>query len=195
MAYDHDRQRCVMSAHWGQSGAAARDLWEYDGIDWTLVDRQSTSSPGTELVYDPVRRRLVAYDGAAVLEWTTTPALAAEIGTGCGVFVPRLTVRTRPRIGAVEFGLEAVVAGSGAVLMALSDSLATTPITGGCSVLIGPALASSLVLADARGVATQPIPLPVAPALRGLTLFAQAGALYPTAAIALSPGLAFTIGD
>jgi hypothetical protein len=46
------------------------------------------------------------------------------------------------------------------------------------------------------GTAVQPIALPSAPALRGLTMFAQAGAILPVSgALSLSRGLRITIGD
>ena len=195
MAYDRDRQRCVMSTHWGVANNHTRDLWEYDGVDWMLVDRRPTFSSNTLIAYDPVRSRLIAYDGVVPIEWTTTPSLVAELGVSCGQPAAQLTARTRPRLGRGDFGLEAWVAGNSAVLFGLSDSGGAAPLPTGCVLAVGPLLASSLVLADARGLAGQSIPLPFVPALRGTTWYTQAAALSPTGEFSLSRGLAFIIGD
>ena len=70
------------------------------------------------------------------------------------------------------------------------------PIVPGCALGIGPALASVLVFSDPSGFAFQAVPLPVAPDLRGLSIFAQGGVLDPGAgSLGVSQVLAITVGD
>ena len=195
MTYDRDRHRCVMSAHWGVTSNDTRDLWEYDGVDWVLVDRRPTLSSHTVVAYDQARGRLMGYDGISPIEWTATPALVAELGGGCGQPAWQLAARQRPRLGQESFGLEAFVAANSAVLFGLSGSGGAPSQPTGCGFTVGPLLASSLVFADASGLAEQSVPLPLVPALRGTTWYAQAAALSPTGGFSLGRGLAFTVGD
>lgn len=198
ITYDRQRGRVVLVETQLRSNGSGVDhdqgTWAYDGATWTLLLRRNAAgAPG--LVYDEARQRVLACDGVRVEELTALPAAVAVAGSPCGS-APRLFARTRPRIGEPAFGLEVATVPGSAVLMALSGSLLTTPIGGGCDLEIGPVLATVFHLADARGLATQPIPLPLAVVLRGLTLHGQAGVLDPaTGVVSLTAALSVTVGD
>lgn len=201
MAFDRARQRMMLLETQLLVSPirtlGTTELWEFDGVTWTLLDQRPDVGQ-QRIVYDEQRQRVVSCDGAAVREWTPVPAAVAGIGAGCGAPEPRLAARTRPRIGEPEFGFEVLAAPGAAAVFALSDVQASTPLPGlpGCTLHIGTALASTLQLADGRGLALQAVPLPLAGALRGLALFAQAGALDPvTGAVAVTRGLRVAVGD
>ena len=128
---------------------------------------------------------------------TSTPAMAAGYGTGCGTPGPVLSARARPRTGSTAFGLETAVQPSQAVLFALASSSGNQPLGNSCTLLIQQSLASVLVVADSLGMAVQPIPLPPNHALRGLVLFGQAGVLASStpAGFTLTQGLRIELGD
>jgi len=171
-------------------------VWIFNGFDWRLLDSQVDNDLGGPAIFHSNTLRLVTYNGEIVGEWTDTLALVDDVGTGCGTPVPRLAVLTRARIGEQGFGLEATVRPGELVLMVLGDAQQSLPLPGGCTQVVGGAIATTLVIADRAGIAQQPIPLPLSPALIGAVGFAQAAALDPTAPwrLRVSPGLRLQVG-
>lgn len=86
---------------------------------------------------------------------------------------------------------------SRAVPFALDLTSASTPIGGGCTVWLGGGFVGLFQISDTFGFASQPLPLPANPALRGLDLFAQAAVLEPASinGLVLTQGLRLTLGD
>lgn len=197
LAWDEAAQRTSLLAHGDNGMVDVLEHLQFDGAAWQLVDRTAwrggSLRGSAQLAFDGRRDRLVLYDGGVVAEWTSVPAAAAPYGTGCGAPAPFLAARVRPRIGEARFGLELLAAPGRAALIAVAADRAGTPV-GGCTLEIGPALASALWITDARGRVLQPVPLPLDPALRGLTVFAQAGVL-DAGGLGLSRGLSITAGD
>jgi hypothetical protein len=199
MAYDRSRGRIVLVEAQQLASPTGttfdQGLWDYDGATWTLVDRRNTTGVA-RIAYDERRARIVAYDHVLLREWSTIVAALASYGSGCGAPLA-LCTRTRARLGNPAFGLEVGEAPpGGAVLFGLGGAQANQGIGGGCQLLLGAPLASVLQFAGAGGNAVQPVSLPALPVLRGLTLFAQAGAIHPVSgALSLSRGLRVTVGD
>lgn len=151
--------------------------------------------PPVRLWFDDRLGRLSLYDGATVFVEGAATATAATFGSGCGG-PAAITTAAAPRLGDREFGFELGTLATSPVLFGVATAQQATPLPGGCQLLIGPALATSFALADGNGIATVRLPLPFSPALRGLAVFAQAGALDPaTGALSISEGLRIVVGD
>lgn len=196
LVYEPVRERVVMVGQTLTPPLPIKNLetWEFDGAAWTQVDsRPSPSAP--QVLFDPRRGRLVAYDGDTVSEWTPTPARLDVVGTGCGDPVPVLTATARPRIGDDLFGLEVLVAPGSPVVFAIADRLLVTPLGGGCQLEIGAPMATALHIATSGGLAAQPVPLPLWPGLRGLEVHSQAGGLSATGGLSLTSALRIRVGD
>lgn len=199
LVFDPARGAVILVSNRLDNLIVRKDTLEYRGAAWQLVDQSFT---GTGLlfapVYDSARGRLLAVGfyrdrPVHVHEWSTRGQIAS-VGAACGS-APALTTSTAPRFGVREFGLEAWTGPGSVALFAMSLAQSTTPLGGGCAIELGPVAATSFAVADARGRAFQPIPLPADPALRGVVVFAQAGVLGGGPGLSLTPGLAITVGD
>ena len=148
------------------------------------------------LVTDQRRQRILLHDGERLREACSPVAEVAFFGQGCGT-APRLAARTSPRTGAANFGLDAQARAALPVVFALGFGQGSTSLGNGCTLLVQQPVATTLVLADARGFAPQTIPLPANHTLRGLVMTAQAGVLDPaaTGGFTASTGLRITVGD
>jgi hypothetical protein len=171
-------------------------VWQFDGVDWTLLQNDPVTGPRGPVTLDVTRQRPVAYSGAALAEWTTTPAVTERIDPPCGTPAARLSLRTRPRIGSVEFGLEARAPGD-VVIFGVSDTGGSVPLFG-CDVRLGGAIVTDFAFAGGLGVAVVALPLPPSPALRGSEWYAHAVAWNPAAplsALRTTDAWRFVIGD
>lgn len=191
VAWDPRRQRLLFAVDAGTFVVFV----DYDGTTWNIIDQLSAEQGLGRLVFDESRGHLLLHAGLTTFEDGIETASAARFGSGCGT-APEITPTTRPRLGENAFGFEARTTPQTAVLFGLSTSQQTTPLPGGCQVLIGPVLASTFALVGDDGLVTVPQQLPLNPTLRGLVVFAQVGALDPaTGALSLSAGLRVAVGD
>ncbi|MBK8975654.1 MAG: hypothetical protein IPM29_06985 [Planctomycetes bacterium] len=196
MVHDALRDRTVVSAGFGSPNIA--DVWEWDGTDWQL--RTLANPPGERFghaaVYDSVRQEMLTFGGSGSGgTWTygtSQPASLATFGTACtgSRGAPGLSVDSLPWLGGT---LRAIVSAlppgartdlligvpnatwqSGSLPLAL-DGLGAP----GCALRVRPddALASFAV----GGTASFSAPIPLQPALAGLSIYLQAVVLDPTA--------------
>jgi hypothetical protein len=201
MAFDATRLRVEMTSGLTSlfNSQQLSDTWEYDGVNWNLV-LANGPRPSFEhaLAYDSVRRQLLLFGGAGSTNdvWffgDTTQAQSTPVGSGCAgsAGVPVLA-GSPPSLGESGVALELIDAAPAApAAIGLSFASASVPLGGGCTLLLGPSAGARFLLTNATGNARQPLPVPEAPALRGLTVFAQGAVLDAAGAFA---GLAFTAG-
>lgn len=130
--------------------------------------------------------------------YTDLPGEEVAVGAGCGAFVPWLGGEGHPRPGNVDYALGAGVTANAPVLFAMDFAPAAIPLGGGCTQNLATPVGIGWRLASQNGVARLPVPLPLQPALRGLTAFAQIATLQPggpLGGVALSAGLRIRVGD
>jgi hypothetical protein len=150
------------------------------------------------IVRDPRRGSVLAFRSDGVAAYTDLPADEAEIGTGCGTPTPRLVGEGLPIIANPDYRLDAHVAAGAPVLFAMDFAGNAVALGGGCTQYLAAPTTVGFRLADARGFAALPVPVPANPALRGLQVLAQIAALQPGGplfGIALSAGLSMSVGD
>lgn len=172
-------------------------VWRFANGAWTQLAAQSDYLLGSPTAWDAQRQRIVGDKIGVLSEWAATPAAATTYGAGCGAPAPSLWVRTRARLGAGGFGLEAASGGLQPMLLAVGFGQGNAPIGGGCALLITTPLTTLAALTNAAGRAEVGIPLPAAMSLRGVTLYAQAAGLDPAMplGIGLSAGILIGLGD
>ncbi len=196
MAYDDGAQRLVLVVNNTANFTSRRELWSYDGVDWTLLHDEFAANNFPRVTYDSTRQRLLLNESKFVRVWSSTPAAVSAFGSGCGSPEPRLALRTRPAIGSEQFGFEVLTDPLGVCGIVVSGSTGSTVLVPGCTLDVGPQLVGLLAFADAEGLAVKLLELPDDPVFRGLTFYAQAGTIDPlTSAVGLTPGVAFVIGD
>ncbi|MGE3172148.1 MAG: hypothetical protein AB7O97_05930 [Planctomycetota bacterium] len=163
------------------------------GVWSPLPDRTADA-----LIDDRFRDVLVAYFGGDEYALTSTPASDVPIGTGCGLPLPHLFGVGRPALATADYRAAVRTAPFAPTLLALAPVAATVPLGGGCTQWIGAPLDVRFALADASGLAGFALPVPNAPALRGLDAFAQAAALQPggpLGGVAVTAALHVRVGD
>ncbi len=219
-AFDPERGRVMI--HSGRNTQILGETWEWTGSDWVPLATGSTTPTariGAAAFYDASVGAVRMFGGVATGTWVTgtrgglwtlrtdDPGLADSFGTGCpgGQGVPELitTGNAAPWLGE-PFALAATNLAPGTsatLLLGLSNTrwgttplpLDLTPFGGrGCTLLVEPAA----VVPTVQGQIT--FTVPSAAALLNLQLYAQtilfdAAAPNP-AGLALTPGLALTIG-
>lgn len=199
MATDPLRQRIVaMDATHHQSR-----LWEWDGAVWNPLPNQLTPPfrGGDALAWDPAQQRIVLLrlDGVVWSYGAHTPSASTSFGTGCGGTsgVP-LLVANQPRLGNDGFTFDVPgAAPSSLCAIGLSHGSQNQPLGGGCTLYLPSGFMAFVALTNAHGFASVGVPLPVAPALRGVSFTAQGIALDPTVPLGatLTAALRVTLGD
>lgn len=147
---------------------------------------------------DPLRGTLIGTAHGSRFAYTDLPGEEVAVGAGCGAFVPWLGGEGHPRPGNVDYALGAGVTANAPVLFAMDFAPAAIPLGGGCTQNLATPVGIGWRLASQNGVARLPVPLPLQPALRGLTAFAQIATLQPggpLGGVALSAGLRIRVGD
>jgi hypothetical protein len=200
MTFDEHGGRVVLFGGRDPLDAPLADTWEWDGAAWTLIPDASTALALPVLVYDGALDRLLLFEGPST-EMRARPPAAAAIasGQGCHGTGSGLVLRgDDPYLGNAACSLELLSPLPGAAcLFAVSLSSAQTPLGSGCTVYLSGG-ETRFGVANAHGVARAALPVPRAPFLRGLTVFAQAGALDPLGplgGVALSARWTLTVGD
>ncbi|MCA8973258.1 MAG: hypothetical protein KDC98_00985 [Planctomycetes bacterium] len=132
----------------------------------------------------------LASTGAAVLQ---------NIGTGCpgAAGYPRLTANAVPRPGTAGFGLDLrSVRGLAPAVLGLANSSAVQTI-GGCELLLGGGIISTLRLANLAGQVSFQLPLPSSSQFIGVRFVAQGFAidLAAPSGFTTSDGVIFIVGN
>ncbi|MFO1076961.1 MAG: hypothetical protein U1E73_04455 [Planctomycetota bacterium] len=200
LGYDLRHQRMLVSQSGTRTAAALPpDVWSYDGVTWTPLAVQPTLElqPNQSWMTLPGEVDPTVVDGNSVQLFTDRPPEVTSNGAGCGASPLRLWVHTPPRRGSALFGFEiegAPVLQPMALLLGLAPGNLTV---GTCTVGVDPHGLPSFLQADLRGAGAVPLPLPNAPALRGLAIHGQAFALAPATpcGFAASPALRVVVGD
>ncbi len=88
--------------------------------------------------------------------------LSEYLGAGCGAPAPALFANSAPVSPNANFALRALAAPADAVVFAFAGQAANVPLGGGCTLFLEQTqlIATHLVLADASGVASWPLPIP-----------------------------------
>lgn len=197
MFFDGARSEVVLTGTSWRSTNRELQAWAHDGVEWRLLEVFNEASLAVgrscRAVLDAAADRILIHDDEQVHVLTRRPARVVALAAPCGSPAPRLATRTRPRVGEPAFGLEVATTPGALVLLGLSNTTTTIPIGSGCTLILGPGLLTVLSTADGRGLASAPLPL--LPILRGRTIVAQAGVLLPGGTVALTNGLAITVGD
>ncbi|MFO1076960.1 MAG: kelch repeat-containing protein [Planctomycetota bacterium] len=200
LGYDLRHQRMLMSQSSTQNVAAwPPDVWSFDGITWTnlTVQPRLEVQPIHSWMTLPGEVDPTVVDGKSVQLFTDRAPEVTSNGAGCGTSPLRLWVHTPPRRGSPQFGFEiegAPVLQPMALLLALAPGNLTV---GTCTIGVDPHGLPRFLRADQRGAGAVPLPLPNAPALRGLVIHGQAFALAPAtpSGFAASPALRVVVGD
>jgi hypothetical protein len=103
-------------------------------------------------------------------------ALVGDLGPGCGSQRPALATNGVPTIPQPGFALTLTAAPGAGMLLFGSLTSANQSLGGGCTQYIGSSslFTHGFLVTDSAGVASAPIPIPVAPWLDGLPLYWQA---------------------
>ncbi|MEM7200829.1 MAG: kelch repeat-containing protein [Planctomycetota bacterium] len=198
LTYDSGRQRVV----WFASGfGAGPDTWEWDGTTWL---RQSTAVKpgGTRVTYDAARQQTVLAHRPATWIYGDAPlAAATPRGSGCaGAFgEPRLAAYGLPSLGSSTFAFDVLGAPPGSVAaLLLAAAPGTTPLPGGCTLLVDPAQMFALPpLQTGVGFVSVPLPIPSLSVLAGAQLAAQGVAVDPstTLGVVMTGALDLRLGE
>jgi hypothetical protein len=130
-------------------------------------------------------------------------ATVTAVGPGCALapaVVPGLSLLGEPRFPQRDFAFELTGAvPSGVTMLAIGRDRLDVPLGGACTWHVRLPFTTLLTVADARGDARWPMPIPNNPALRGSLFVAQALALDPAHSAfgvgTLTPGVAIVVGD
>lgn len=205
LAYDETRARCVLFV----AGSPAPRTWEWDGSEW---QETMAAAPSGLVLKDPNLVFFERVEGCALIcgssGWTTAlrtsvaPARWESFGAGCtgtsGIPTLDAPGGARPWIGdAFPVRLTHAGATTGALALGVSSTswngtplpLVLGPIMPGCALLTSIEEFRPLVLT--QGTATEPLPIPVLPALVGRALHFQGVAADPgvnPAGLVLSAG-------
>ncbi len=172
-------------------------IWDFDGVSWSRRSNAPAYVVGSApaMVWDSNRQELVLFDGAAPQALRAVGSVVESYGAACSEPPAVLMVRTSPRSGMADFGFDVAVEPGLVTLFGLSAVQANVALGSGCTLLLGPAVASALSLADARGLASWSLPIPSTPSLVGAQVFAQAGAVRAGGQFAVSQGLRVVVGS
>ena len=147
------------------------------------------------IVWDSLRGRLAIVHAPGLVALADIAASAVDIGTACGSPAAILMPRDVATIGNVDFALDAAVEPFAPCLFGVSSTQANVPIANGCAIQVGALDFSAVAICDARGLARWSVPVPNVPALVGITVFAQAGALTATSGTVTTQGLQILVGN
>jgi hypothetical protein len=175
-----------------------RDVWEWDGIGWTQVP--SVNAPlaaGGGAAFDVQRGYAVTSgDGVTWLLGRFTPARAASLGPGCPASARLFS--NDPYLGSAAFSLDVLGARANAPCgIGLALAAQAQPI-GPWTLYLRDLLVWLGTATNAQGAALLPMRLPADPALRGVTLYAQAFMADPNGGafgLAWSNGWQLGFGD
>tara|TARA_R110002096_G_scaffold24181_17_gene76370 strand:+ start:351 stop:2387 length:2037 start_codon:yes stop_codon:yes gene_type:complete len=201
---------CTMAFDWARQAIVSVEtyvdgyrLWEYDGLAWTplpVAGEFGSDHPLT--AYSPVATtgpngRLAVSEYLSMLELLPSPSSAQAYGTACTAAAPHLTASDLPDLDQANFALEVAMAPANSPVAIIGANQDVNVPVLGCTLLVLPGVASTLLAADGLGYARWALPLPNVPALLGNNFYFQTAALDATApsGITLSRGLRITLGQ
>jgi hypothetical protein len=194
-------------------GAFLADTWEWDGTNWSM--RSPAAGPPDKALHaiasESSAGRLVLFGGQQQFGgyWGTNDtwlhgnlvvAAAQVFGTACAgaTWLPPGLVSGVPVLGqTISLDLTTTIV-SAPSMIALATNTQVVSLGGGCTLYLAGVTAPLFTLTNAFGSARVTIPIRLDPALRGLTLYAQAGVVDPTGAFSgfsLTAGLRLVLGD
>ncbi len=214
VTYDQARQRVVLFGGRTSTGTPPtyyNDLWEWNGINWSqrILAHAPTRRSYCGFVFDPQQQQLLVIGGhrqetptayAATCDvWAldaNSPASVTTLGPGCAGSqpIPQL-VMGAPEAGAAVFSGELHAAQPDTpCLFGFAYAAGTMPIGNGCVTYLANQDQLMFSHTDSVGIATVTASIPLA--LHGFAFVAQAALLDATSAlgVALTPGLAITVG-
>lgn len=178
------------------------DVWSWDGTDWRSMPGRLPWSVGAT-AFDPVRGLLTTVNGFSLAFLSSQLPSIAAFGSGCGGGsrgAPTLHALGDPAIGNDTFALRVGNAAPGTMAFVMF-ALTTAPCTiGACTTYLSSPMTQAVLAADALGGRTFDVPVPLAPVLRGLDVYAQGGTIdFAPGALfgeySLTPALALHVGD
>lgn len=190
LAFDERTRRVLLL------GAAG--TWARTSTGWQLVGIAPTS---LQAVIDPFTGVLRTWQQGTWQGFTGAPADAAAYGSGCasqGALSLLAFGRPTPVGDRLRFDVGRAAANAPAALYA-SVAPASTPLGGGCTLLLRTAVHCGDATTSSAGGASFVVPIPDRPELLGLEVFWQAVALEPGGPLAgvaaLTNGLRVRVGD
>lgn len=191
MVYDAARNVCVLVGGASpQNGSQLADTWEFDGTSWQQQSTTMTAASYFGLAFDLAHQNTVRFSGFTNVPVTPAGetwlygAFTRSYGTGCAGSngVPSLVATTPPNLGLsyhLQLGNLAPAIPVTVLALGLTE-LPGVPLAGigmpGCAAFVSPDL---LVTLPASGSALWATNLPAAPALLGISLFAQGLSIDP----------------
>lgn len=184
-------------------GQGTVSVWQLIGSTWTPATNQGIAALArtdrtVAAATDLGSGRVLLQTDSLLWQRSGRTATAVDFGAPCPAngYTPSLTSFGLPRIGDAGYGLDLTAAAAAPAAVGLAFTAGQVVLGSNCVWQLGPA---SLLFAatDAAGHATVVLPIPNVPALRGLTVRAQAAALDPAAplGIVLTQGLTLRLGD
>ncbi len=168
-----------------QQQAGFLETWRWNGSTWDLMTGVTPpfwSRHDSSLVCatDLRRARLWAFTGTWLWQRSNLLAAAGDGAPGCGSPPPSVTAFGPPRLGDAGFRLDLRAGPGQPALLGLSLGTGAVPVAPGCQWHLGPTVAL-VVVTDAAGFVSAPLPIPDGPAWLGITLHVQGAALQPHA--------------
>lgn len=207
LAFDENLQRLVLSAGYAYVlpvpyASAVTDAWQWDGSQWSPLVTPTPSFATDEpvsLVYDHAHQRMHMLGEQHWLLGPLQRAVVQATGSGCGgaTGVPVLTAAV-PHLGSLACPVDLLRARALApAMLVLSLQARATWLGSGCTLYIGPPAATFLSSTNASGSASTTLVIPADPALRAVSIYAQAAVLDAGApfGVSLSQGLELFVGD
>jgi hypothetical protein len=192
LAFDVQRGEVVMV-----SQSPPGMFWTFHGQSWVplpIADK-ILASPGA--IGWPYTKGLLIADFYNLFSLSSTAATATYYGAACTTGALDLAANSWPRPGTAGFGID-ILRGPGNSLVALLGAVSAASVNlAGCTLLVPPGQAVTLLATSPTGFATSPLPIPNHSAFVGIDLFFQAATLDATApnGFTLSRGLRVGIGD
>lgn len=199
LAFDPSLQLVVLFpysfAPAGSPPASGTALWIYTGSTWVPVPTDaSRAHPGGALGI--FQGELLLAARSRLQRFHVLDARLSALGVACSPAAPVLAASRLPELGAADFQLE-LTYGAPFDLMLLAGSTPQAPIPVlGCVLHVDPSQVLLALLANARGRADQPLPIPVTTTLLGNELHFQGAVLAPQspAGLTLTRGLRVRLG-
>lgn len=175
--------------------ASGTSLWIYTGSTWLPMATDVTQAH-TGAALGAFQGQLLLAGRSRLLRFHLLDAQLAAIGVACNNAAPLLAASRMPELGAADFQLE-LTHGAPFDLMLLAGSTPQSPIPVlGCVLHVDPNQVLLALLANARGRADQPLPIPGTTALLGNELHFQGAVLAPQSpsGLTLTRGLRVRLG-
>jgi hypothetical protein len=173
---------------------ATSAAWLWNGVTWQRHVTPTVLQQPADSWAAGARGALRLHDGNHLFELAVVSPTVTDYGTGCGTPAPRLGADVWPRPGAADFGLTTVGHDAGALLLfLLADQPANLPLAG-CTLFAQLDGVVALAVADARGTAGLPLPIPATSSLVAAVYHGQAWSLGAAGSRATA-GLRVLIGS